>query len=100
MEEAAQIWIMVAAIAGGLLGARLAGITLWKGALMIVVGLIVVVAVHVVAKTDSELLLFAVAVIAMGITGGVMKLSGRATGSVVICGSVLGAIAMAVAGSH
>jgi uncharacterized membrane protein YfcA len=46
MEQGEQLWIMVAAIAGGLLGARLARITPWKGALMIVVGLVVVVAVH------------------------------------------------------
>jgi hypothetical protein len=95
-----MLWILVAAIVGGLLGARLASVSPWKGALMIVVGLIAVVLVHVLRKTDSELLIFAVAIITMGITGGTMSLSGREIGSVVMCGSVLGVAAMIVAGSH
>lgn len=35
MEQAAQLWIMIAAIACGLLGARLARITPWKQATLV-----------------------------------------------------------------
>lgn len=100
MDETGMLWIVVAALVGGLLGARLARVSPWKGTLMIVVGLIAVVLVHVLGKTDSELPIFAIAIIAMGIIGGAMSLSGREMGSVVLCGSVLGVGAMIVAGSH
>lgn len=100
MDETGMLWIVVASVVGGLLGARLASASPWKGALMIVVGLIAVVLVHVVGKTDSELLIFAVAISAMSITGGAMSLSGRQIGAVVLCGALLGVAALAVAGSH
>lgn len=82
------VFVLLAVIVGGAVGARLQGFDAWRGAVAAMAGAIFVMVLAFGFAVSNWIVQLLVFVVAVGVIGGAIKLPGRALSSIVL-GSVL-----------